>query len=82
MIVKRLRPIYRLGRRPIINGIKSKPSALIPERISNPVWMRHVDFYSGKYQRHKSLTVNTDLALKNQTKSLRQIACDALEAAS
>jgi len=44
MIIKRLRPIYRLGRRPIINVIKSNPSALIPARILNPVWMRDMDF--------------------------------------
>jgi len=42
------------------------PSTLIPTRISNPVWMRHVDFCSGKPQRHKSLTVNANLALKIQ----------------
>jgi len=61
---------------------KSKPSVLIPTRISNPVWMRYVDFYFGKHQGHKSPTVNTDLTLKDPTKSLRRIACDALEVAS
>jgi len=61
---------------------KSKPLALIPARISNPVWMKHVNFYSGKHQGHKSPTVNVDLALKDPKKSLRRIACDALETAS
>jgi len=41
-----------------------------------------VDWRSRKHQRHKSPIVNADLALKDLARSLRRIACDALEAAS
>ena len=39
----------------------------------------HVDCRSGKHQWHKSPTANADLVLKDPTRSLRQIACDASE---
>jgi len=40
-------------------------------RISNPVWVRHVNFCSGKFQRHASPTVNPDFASKEPVRSSR-----------
>ena len=82
MTVKRVWPIYRLARRSIINGIKIKATSLNSYTNIKSSVDETRDFYSGKHQRNKSPTVNADLALKDSTKSLRQIACDALEVVS
>jgi len=44
----------------------------MPAQISNPMWRWHVDCCFRKYQRHKSPTINADLALKDPTRSLKQ----------
>jgi len=82
MSVKRLRPIYRLTRRLIINGLKIKAINLNSYRNIKSSVDETRGFLLREHQGHKSPTVNADLALKDPTKSLRRIACDALEVAS
>jgi len=74
MTVKRVWPIYRLARRSIIIGIKIKATSLNSyTNIKSSMDEIHGFFYSGKPQRHKSPTVNADLALKDPIKSSRRI---------
>ena len=78
-----VRPIYRQAIRLVINGIKIKVIGLkyLHEhqvQYGADTWI----VTSGNIKGYKSPTVNADLTLKDPIRSLRQIACDALEAAS
>ena len=82
MTVKRLKPIYRQTKRLIINDIKIKAIRLNPYTNIKSITEVTRGLSLREMPTHKSPTVNADLALKDPTRSLRRIACNASKAAS